>query len=327
MQSRPMIKFARTTLPTVIVRRRRRDAPQIGHNSAWKVAYADFVTAMMSFFLLLWLLSVTTTTQREAISSYFDPAAADAKNGAGGVMGGKSLLETGQQVSSDTATGPHPPFPGTPDTSRRHDNENDPGAGETPADSDARTRAVDNARYDAKLAAEREDLHFKEAEAALRQAIQSVPEMQVLARNLIVDETPEGLRIQLVDQDGASMFPSGSIEMYERTRKLLAIVSQSVESLPNKVSIRGHTDAAPYRSGADHYNNWDLSSERANATRRALEAAGLSPDRIGEVIGKADKDPLIPAKPLSAQNRRISIIMLRQAPPVAAPTSIAAPTR
>ena len=165
------------------------------------------------------------------------------------------------------------------------------------------------------MAADQESAHFKDAEATLKQAIQAMPELQPLARNLIVDETSEGLRIQLVDQDGATMFPLGSTEMYDHTRKLLSLIEQSVAKLPNKLSIRGHTDAAPYKGGADHYNNWDLSTDRANASRRALEAAGMSPDRVAEVIGKADKDLLFPAKPLSPENRRISIILLRENPP------------
>ena len=205
-------RYTRTNLPVVVVRRRRRDSPHIAHNGAWKVAYSDFVTAMMSFFLLLWLLSVTTSVQREAISNYFEPSAASpGKSGSGGVLGGKSVIEPGQLVSPDAETGVHVPFPGSPDTSRRHDEQNDPGDGGKRGDAAADSAGkIAGNPASAKQAAEQEDLRFKEAEAALRQAIQSVPEMQALARNLIVDETPEGLRIQIVDQDGATMFPLGS---------------------------------------------------------------------------------------------------------------------
>ena len=301
-----LYRSAPTNLPTVVVKRRRRDAPQTSHNGAWKVAYADFVTAMMSLFLLLWLLSSTTSSQRQAISTYFEQSqVSDSENGAGGVLGGKSIIEPGAQIQSEVATGVHVPLPGAPDVTRPGEAKNDPSSKKTDAAEEGGGKAV----------AEREDRNFKEAEASLKQAIQSVPELQPLARNLIVDQTPEGMRIQLVDQDGAAMFPLGSADMFEQTRKLLTVIEQSVVALPNKISIRGHTDANPYKGGSDHYNNWDLSSDRANASRRALEAAGLSPARIQEVIGKADKDPLFPDRPLSAQNRRISIVLLRQAAP------------
>jgi len=382
----PLYRYTSTSLPVVVVKRRRRETPHPGHRSgAWKVAYADFVTAMMSLFLLLWILSVTSATQREAISTYFDPAAAAlTKNGSNGVLGGKTIVEQGALASNQTVTGIHVPLPGAPETSRRHDDQNDPADKEqhapadtaakdgTPPDEQAAKREAvkpdatrqetvqqeavdaaakpgaaqrdaakpDPAKLDAaksdvaqpnatnadaasanaakaeaaRREAEHESQHFKEAEAALKQAIQAMPELQPLARNLIVDETPEGLRIQLVDQDGASMFPLGSIEMYDHTRKLLGLIEQSIAALPNKISVRGHTDAAPYRGGSAHYNNWDLSTDRANASRRTLEAAGLSPDRVAEVIGKADKDMLVPDKPMSPENRRISIILLREAP-------------
>jgi chemotaxis protein MotB len=168
----------------------------------------------------------------------------------------------------------------------------------------------------AKNAAEREERQFSAAEFALRQAIQDIPELKSLAENLIVDRTPEGLRIQLVDQDKLSMFTSGSSDMAEPAKKLMALVSQVVQRLPNKVSLSGHTDATPFaRTG--NYGNWELSTDRANASRRALLAAGLPPDRIAKVVGVADRDPLITDHPTSPQNRRISIVLLKDAKPTA----------
>jgi chemotaxis protein MotB len=312
-----LYRYSRSPLPVVVVKRRRRDAPQPTHSGAWKVAYADFVTAMMALFLLLWLLNVTDAKQRDAISSYFDPSnVSNSASGANGVLGGKTIIEDGSKSSTDKITGVQMPTPGAPDTARRNDDQNNPGNQEKRTVSNA--QALDSKLKDeqaaAKLAAEHESQHFKEAEAALKQAIQAMPELQPLARNLIVDETPEGLRIQLVDQDGASMFALGSTDPLDHTRKLLGIIERSIAALPNKISIRGHTDGAPYRGGIDHYNNWDLSTDRANAARRVLEAAGLPSDRVSEVIGKADKDMLFPDKPLSPENRRISIILLREAP-------------
>ena len=139
---------------------------------------------------------------------------------------------------------------------------------------------------------------------------------------LLVDQTPEGLRIQIVDEEGKAMFPLGAAKMFERTQALLAKVAQVVNKLPNKIAVTGHTDATPFRSVREGYGNWELSTERALASRRALIEGGLSVDRIARVTGRADKDLLIPEIPGSPRNRRISIILLRNAPttvPAAAP--------
>jgi chemotaxis protein MotB len=163
-----------------------------------------------------------------------------------------------------------------------------------------------------KRAAEKEEKEFAAAEFALRQAIQDVPELKNLADNLLIDRTPEGLRIQLVDQDKQSMFPIGSAQLDDAAQKLLVLVSQVVQRLPNKVSISGHTDATPYSWGRS-YSNWELSADRANASRRALIGDGVPADRIEKVVGLADRDPLVKDDPRSPRNRRISIVLLREA--------------
>ena len=127
----------------------------------------------------------------------------------------------------------------------------------------------------------------------------------------MIDMTPEGLRIQIVDQDGASMFASGSAEMYEKTKKLMSKVAELIKELPNELSVRGHTDSVPYGPGAD-YTNWELSTDRANASRRVLLEAGFNQGRLNNVVGKADTEHLIPDDPTNAQNRRISIILLKE---------------
>ncbi|GIL38641.1 flagellar motor protein MotB [Roseiterribacter gracilis] len=299
-------RLDRTNQPIIIVKRRRKGNHAGHHGGAWKVAYADFVTAMMAFFLLLWLLNVTTSSQKQVIANYFDPTSVSmATSGSGGVLGGQSILEPGAQISNTRPMGTAVPLPGHPLTVKE---ENDVPSEEP---------NVDKAQFEkfeaAKKEAEKEDRKFKEAEAAIKQAIQSVPDLKEMQQNLIVDQTPEGLRIQIVDAAGKAMFPGGSSEPYDYTRKLLQQVQNVVDKLPNKLSIRGHTDATPFRS-AGGYNNWDLSTDRANASRRALEYAGLDPNRVIDVSGRADKDPLFPDRPRAAENRRISIIMLREAP-------------
>jgi chemotaxis protein MotB len=158
-----------------------------------------------------------------------------------------------------------------------------------------------------------EEQRFAQIERDLRQAMQSVPELERLADNLVVERAPEGLRIQIVDQERSSMFPLGSARMYERTAILLRHVAKAISSLPNKISIAGHTDSFAYRS-TDGYDNWSLSLDRADATRRMLVASGLDRQRIATVIGKADTEHVFPKNPLDPRNRRISITLLREQP-------------
>jgi len=168
-----------------------------------------------------------------------------------------------------------------------------------------------------------EEQNFEQIGQELRQAMQSVPELARLAENLQIERVPEGLRIQIVDQAKASMFPRGSADMYEPTKTLLEQVARAIARLPNKVSIAGHTDSVAFR-GTDSYDNWSLSLDRADATRRTLVAAGLDEHRIATVIGKADTDPMFPDDPRDPRNRRISITLLRESPPPIAATSAAA---
>ncbi len=160
-----------------------------------------------------------------------------------------------------------------------------------------------------------EPRNFALAAASLRQAWQELPDITELSANLIVEETPEGLHIQLVDQDGRAMFHSGTAEAYSHTRLLLERMAPVLEQMPNRVRITGHSDAARlYR--ADGYTLWELTADRANAARRILGEAGLPSDRIASVVGKADTQPLFPDDVLLAANRRISILILHEEPPL-----------
>jgi chemotaxis protein MotB len=156
---------------------------------------------------------------------------------------------------------------------------------------------------------------FALATASLRQAFQEMPDLLENSDNIMIEETPNGLHIQLVDQDGRSMFPHGSSEPYERTRKLLASMAPVLRNLPNRISITGHTDASRLYGRAD-YSLWDLSADRARAARRILAANGLSHNRFFAITGKADTDPLFPEDPFLAANRRISILVMAEAPPL-----------
>ncbi len=268
------------------------------HGGAWKVAYADFVTAMMAFFLLLWLLNATTDEQKQGIADYFTPASLSRQtSGSDGVMGGTTFSPEGAATNQSARVGMTVTIPSEG----------------TDADTTGPNGGPATEEQLAELLAKREKEQFEAAEQALRQAIEQVPDLRELAKNLLIDETPEGLRIQLVDQKGKSMFALGRAEMHAHTRKLIALVADAVAQLPQEIAIKGHTDAAPFvtKSG---YSNWELSTDRANASRRALVQAGLAPERISSVAGRADQEPLKPRAPFDPQNRRISIILLRQNP-------------
>ncbi len=322
---------------TIIIKKIKKGHGEAHHGGAWKVAYADFVTAMMAFFLLLWLLNATTEEQRLGIADYFAPSVApDATSGSGGMLGGTTVASEG--AMQDQSTSPSvtaeltTPVEGDGEQ-QGHSSQTDAAATGENNTMQSATPPPPTAPFDAaatppaapgskpndaeaeKLIADLEDEQFREAEHQLRQAIQQVPDLKSLAQNLLIDRTPEGMRIQLVDQDQVSMFPLGSADMLDHTRKLLDLVAQIVGHMPNKISISGHTDSKPFANDKG-YSNWELSADRANASRRELLAAGLSPDRISYVTGKADQDPLLPDDPSNPRNRRISIVLLREHPEV-----------
>ncbi|KQY96680.1 flagellar motor protein MotB [Brevundimonas sp. Root1423] len=279
------------------------------HGGAWKVAYADFVTAMMAFFLLMWLINTTDPEQKRGIAEYFAPASvSQTTSGSGGILGGTSLGDDGakgagsQSVISELA--PEAPQDAPPE------------AGQSQNLAAASEEAL------REEIARREAAEFSSAAESLRQAMQSMPELSELSKQLIIDQTPEGLRIQLVDQEGRSMFDQNSARPNPRAQLLLRTISRVITQLPNRISVTGHTSAAPGSSRATGPNDWTLSSARANASRLILQAAGVDPDRVYQVSGKAGSDPLYPDDPTLAGNRRIAIVLLREAPVLPTDTSL-----
>ena len=336
---------------TTIIIRRKKGGGDGHHGGAWKVAYADFVTAMMAFFLLLWLLNATTTEQKLGISNYFDPLGAVKSQGGGeGVLGGISPSTAGAQKSASAPVTVTLPISGKPTAGGADDPDEDTGSRQSEVGKDADktgdAKTGDNGKPGegtkeagkeggkdgaaskptdqqiAEATAKKEQAQFEKTAAVLRQAIQSAPELKDLADSLMIDQTPEGLRIQILDQERLAMFAKGSSRLEEPARRLLGLVAAAVKNLPNKLTLTGHTDSLPY-AGLMGYSNWELSADRANAARKALVDAGLAPDRIASVVGKADKDHLVPDDPTSPRNRRISIVLLREAPPVAAAAAAA----
>jgi chemotaxis protein MotB len=300
-----------------------------GHGGAWKVAYADFVTAMMAFFLLLWLLNATTEDQKRGIADYFSPTPGEmrATTGGSGFFRGDALTSEGPQIAIPIPTMSFEER--TEEGGEEQETEDQIDAEPEPSPPAADTQEADTEEAETeeaeRMLAEREERQFAEAEETLRQAIQDVPELRQLAESLIIDRTPEGLRIQIVDQEKYAMFPRGSAMMHDTARKLMARVTRVVQTLPQKISVTGHTDATPYVSDGG-YDNWDLSTDRANSSRRALVEAGLSAERVVHVTGKADQEPLVADDPTSPRNRRISIVLLReQKTPLTPPGEAPAP--
>ncbi len=291
-------------LPPIIIVKKIKKVAAGHHGGAWKVAYADFVTAMMAFFLLLWLLNATTEEQKRGISDYFAPSsAAKTTSGSGGVLGGLTMSADGAMRNTTTPLGVSAQAPASSDeAAKKIENEDQETGGGGP-------KEIDEQDLEA-LLAEREQNEFAKAEAQLRRAILESTELRQLEENLIIEMVPEGMRIQIIDQAGLALFPIGSSQMFGHTRRLLQQVARVIDKLPNKISISGHTDATPY-SSANGYGNWELSTDRANASRRMLIESGLSPDRIAKVIGKADREHLFPDDPTSPRNRRIGIVLLR----------------
>ncbi|MDD3181249.1 MAG: flagellar motor protein MotB [Alphaproteobacteria bacterium] len=303
--------------PVIIIRRKKKGGHAGHHGGAWKVAYADFVTAMMSFFLLLWILNVTTSDQRKGIADFFAPMSVSrSEGGSGGVMGGTSITSPrGAEISSSSPPGVEAD---TTTTAGKGDlgEEDVPGKSETMSEADKQAAYQELLTKDAVAMAEamkQEEEKFKEAESALMQSIMEAPGMKELAQHLIIDRTPEGLRIQIIDKDKFSLFPSGSSSPYEKGRDLLRLVGAVVSRLPNKISVTGHTDSSPFAAGSRR-DNWDLSTDRANVSRAELQAGGVADNRIARVVGLADKDPFVMSDPKDPRNRRISIVLLRQTP-------------
>lgn len=266
--------------PEVLIKKVRIKGHAAHHGGAWKVAYADFVTAMMAFFLLMWLLGSTNDRQRKGIAEYFSPTIIESEKsgGSNGVLGGRSLED--------------------PDG-------NAPNAHRTRIQSVAPFQSTNGAR----APSEAEEGQLRKVESEIRRRMERDPGLKGMQRHVRLTHTPEGLRIELIDDADYSMFQAGTSALAPRAQQLLAVVAEAIDGLPNKLSIRGHTDAVPFPSGGS--NNWILSAARAEATRLALTKSGVSDRRFARIEGVAATDPYILAAPLDPRNRRMSVTLLR----------------
>lgn len=280
------------------------------HGGAWKIAYADFVTAMMAFFLLMWLINMTTAEQKQGLADYFSPPSISlSASGAGGVMGGQAMDNEGASMSG-SASDITAKEPASPSQATTGEAEKDVGG--DARENGSELQATSDSEFNLKSVDSQE---FHSAAASIRQAWQSMPELTPFMDNLMIEETEDGLDIQIVDQQGRRMFPEGSKYPLEPTRAAIAAMAPYLQQLNAQMTISGHT-AAGGRYENPRYGAWELSADRANVVRSTLGEFGLSDDRIKSVSGRATDEPFFPNDPYMAANERVKITVIKTAPPV-----------
>ena len=271
------------------------------HGGAWKVAYADFVTAMMAFFLLLWLLGATEEKQRKGIADYFTPTLVKLRQesaGADGLLGGSSLTDPDNYPNRQGQTGTR---------------------------SLTIPRGVTGGPSEAGGRGEMESKKLKELQDKIERKLVQRRQLKHLARQVRVMRAPEGIRIDLMDNADFSMFELGTTILTKEARGLIEVISETLKDETAPLILRGHTDSLPWRGGVSA-NNWSLSTGRAEATRQALVLGGVTQNRFARIEGVADTGPLIGDNPADPRNRRISLLLLEgrgprqsaSAPPVPA---------
>lgn len=259
------------------------------HGGAWKVAYADFVTAMMAFFLLLWLLSSTSDAQKAGIADYFTPTIG-LKDAMGvGVRGGRTATVDGT----------------------KNDDKSPPGIviGAPPKGQVPQAPVEEKAVVEA----EEEQRLFEDAKKEIKQAMESDPNFREFQDMIMFEQSPEGLKITLRDTDTFAMFEKGKAVLTSKGEKLLRMITSVIRKLPNRVGVTGHTslDSTNLVKNPTQYSAWELSADRANAARRFMLVAKMEPNRMGRVVGRADQELLTPETPDAPTNRRIEILMLK----------------
>ena len=256
------------------------------HGGAWKIAYADFVTAMMAFFLLMWLLGSTTEGDKKGLSDYFSaPMKVSMMGGSGSGASTSIIMGGGSDLTQQSGQ------------SRKGDGQDVVAKKEM-----AEAVKAEMAKQDAKKLAA--------LSAKISALISSDPKLSEFTSQIRMDTTPDGLQIQIVDDQKRPMFDSGSAMVKPYMRDILRAIGTALNGVENKISLDGHTDRSPYSNAERGYSNWELSSDRANASRRELVVAGMPDDKLARVVGLASSILLEPANPFSPANRRISIIVM-----------------
>jgi chemotaxis protein MotB len=297
--------------PVIVIKKVIDDGHGGAHGGAWKIALADMMTAMMAFFLLMWLLGASNADQRKSIADYFKPSSHSMTPfgqlaGSNGVLGGRSIIDPDAFPYAARQTGllerltPRSEGGPNPDTDPGPENEN-----EAP-DPDKLTPEQKK-----KIAAEADEANFQKLEKEIKQKLGENKRLENLKDQVAISRDKQGLRIEIIDKADFAMFPSGTNSMQGRAQALIGEVAASLATMPNKIAIRGHTDSVPFQS-PDGRNNWSLSAERAEATRQILEKKGIPESRFTRIEGVADTDPANAKDPRDPRNRRMSITVLNQ---------------
>ena len=281
-------KSPRSVQP-IVIKKKRVVKGDGHHGGAWKVAYADFVTAMMAFFLLMWLLNATTEDQRKGIADYFNPSIPVSRISGGGSDGlnGSSIFT--QDTLARMGTGAEERQAGAA-TEQKEETDSKSSAGGAMAEQGALSNSELSERFE-----------------TLKDKLKKDP--RKLSEHVIVKVSPEGLVLEIIDSQSAPLFELGSNEPTDVLVSIVEVLAGSFNEFQNPLKIVGHTDSRPFRDG-ERYDNWDLSSERAHTARRLLTREGFDDGRIHEVSGRAERDPLLPDDPTAVQNRRISLVIL-----------------
>ena len=294
--------------PSITIKKIMDDGHGGAHGGAWKIALADMMTAMMAFFLLMWLLGASNADQRKSIADYFKPTSHSNVTmgklaGSDGMLGGRSVIDpdgfpfSAKQTSALNMVTPR---------SEGGPTENDP----SPKGSDSKESGQDG--DPGKKAAEAADkANFDKMEKEIKEAMAKNPKLDKLKDQVQFARDKDGLRIEIIDKADFAMFGLGTTTMTPRAQALLAEVSKTLAAMPNKVAIRGHTDSVQF-ANSDDRNNWSLSAERAEETRKIIEKKGIPGNRFAKIEGVADTAPYNPSDPKDPRNRRISITVMPQ---------------
>lgn len=274
-----------------------------GSHGAWKIAYADFMTALMAFFLMMWLTSSTPENVRKGMANYFAPVGnAINISGTSSVLeGGQSLEDIGNLEKMKLEQSIFSPITNYNSSSKKEEN------------SEVQDSSSPSPSPSKSMSALKEQQIFEEVQKILKESIVKDPLLQKMSDNILINVTSEGLKIEIIDKNGENMFAVGSKQMLTGMTLALTKIGKIIRILPNQINVTGHTDARPYGASAT-YNNWDLSTDRALESRRFLVSSGFPEQKIASVVGKASNELLTPQDPLSSSNRRISILVLRNKP-------------
>ena len=294
--------------PSITIKKIMDDGHGGAHGGAWKIALADMMTAMMAFFLLMWLLGASNADQRKSIADYFKPTSHSNVTmgklaGSDGMLGGRSVIDpdgfpfSAKQTSSLNMVTPR---------SQGGPTENDP----SPNGSDSKESGQDG-DPGKKSAAAADAANFEKMEKEIKEALAKNPKLDKLKDQVQFARDKDGLRIEIIDKADFAMFGLGTTTMTPRAQALLTEVSKTLAALPNKVAIRGHTDSVQF-ANTDDRNNWSLSAERAEETRKIIEKKGIPGNRFAKIEGVADTAPYNPNDPKDPRNRRISITVMNQ---------------